>query len=246
MVELDTCRDGSGRADQGSAFPDAEQSTLIDLAANWVRTNCPNPAVCRDFVQRVHEAEERHVNCSFAIGPALTRTGAPYFAPCYSGQLFVFALTPSQARHLHAVGAQMQYAEHLRRQDTDPAFPVYVMLDELEIKNAAHLSNAEPIEGRCTYSLRGFWLEPFAFGLQFVLTGRADVCAWDHRVEGFIEADGLLRFSFSPIRKICGQASEVWTGTTAVMLRLYTAPNEGTLEGRQPFSNACAALIDVP
>jgi hypothetical protein len=93
--------------------------------------------------------------------------------------------------------------------------------------------------------MRGSWPQPFALGLQYELTGRANATIWEARLDGLLQPDGVLRFSFPPIRNVGQGAGEAWTGTTVVFLRLYTMPDATTAEGRKPFSNACAALIDV-
>jgi hypothetical protein len=69
------------------------------------------------------------------------------------------------------------------------------------------------------------------------------VTAWDVQHEGLTQQDEALRFCFPPTLK-AGQ-QQPWTSTTAVFLRLYTVPDPATVEGREPFSNACAGVIEV-
>lgn len=217
-------------------------SRLITHASGWVQANCPDPAVGSDLIRRLTEAEDKRLSCSFTIGAALTKSGTPCLVHCYAGQLFVFQLTPDQAQRLEIGQKRMRCTEHVESQAADPNLSIYVSLDELDIENGNNLSNSAPITGRCTYSKRGTWLGPFAVGLEFLLKGVGNVLAWDHHTEGIPQPDGVWRFSFPPICECFGQASATWTGTTAVLLRLYTPPS---VQGGTPFSNACAALIDV-
>jgi hypothetical protein len=222
-----------------------ETSSLIALASSWVQANCPDRKLRSDLIRRLEEAEEKQLNCSFTIGPALTKSSTPYLVHCYSDQLFVFPLTAAQVQRLEIGRKRMRYTEHAPRQDADSAFPVYVMVDELEIENGANLRNSALIQGRCTYSMRGIWQEPFTLGLEFELKGVGNVLAWALPIDGILQPDGVLHFSFPSIASVFGQATATWTGTTAVFLRLYTLPDENSVAGRIAFSNACAALVDV-
>ena len=48
---------------------------LRDLAAAWVRSNCPRPDLQANLLQHFDRATQRAVTCSFAVGRELTRSG---------------------------------------------------------------------------------------------------------------------------------------------------------------------------
>ncbi len=218
---------------------------FMESAANWAQVNCPSPVVRKDLIARVAAMEQRNVNGFCAIGPALTRTGRPVLVEFYGGQFFVFELKPAQAKRLGATQANMQCTEYGQRQVIDADSATSITLDEVELTSGLSISHSKPVKGRCTYSMRGYWPEPFAIGLEYELIGRATVRAWDSHLEGLVRPDGILRFSFPPISNDSQGSPNAWTGTTVLFLRLYTMPDPIDTSIRQPLSNACGILIDV-
>ena len=51
---------------------------LRDLAAAWVRSNCPRPDLQANLLQHFDHAAQRGVTCSFVVGRELTRSGKSY------------------------------------------------------------------------------------------------------------------------------------------------------------------------
>jgi hypothetical protein len=217
---------------------------LRDLAAAWLRKNCPNPKLQRDFMRQLDEAEQQRMNCSFVIGSGLVRNRKPYLVHCFGGEFFAFALRPHQARNLREAPGLMHYMPGSPRVDPDPGFPARVALDRLHLDHASHLCNADRITGRCRYWMEGNWLQAYCACLRYDMPDSATVASWFYPTEPLCP-EGTIEFNVDPVWNPDQPGVPSWSGTTVAFLRLFTMPDGKTVEGRRPFSNTSASLMDV-
>ena len=85
---------------------------LRDAAIAWIRSHVPDPRIQADFVRHFDGSSQQGRNCYLAIGPRLTTDGKPRLVHCFCDNLFIFELTPAQAR-----GYQLRPDGALRQAD---------------------------------------------------------------------------------------------------------------------------------
>lgn len=217
---------------------------LRDLAMAWVRASCTDRRVQRDFVRHLNLAMKQGINCSFTIGHELTKAGKPYSVHCFAGELFVFELTPRQARSLRVAQNMLQCVPGSLQKEDEEGFRPVVSLDQLEIDHAAALDLKGRISGRCSYRSVFDHLVPYAVRLDYDLPGRCHVASWHYPNEP-LAREGGLSFSFPPGQERTGPAAAAFSGTIALFARLCTVPDHHTPQARQPLSNVCAVLVNV-
>ena len=119
---------------------------LRELAAGWVRANCPRSDVQADFLQYLDGAIQSRVNCSFMIGQKLINSGKPFLIWCFCGEFFAFELAPQQAARLQVADSLLICARGVREYDQRPSVAPIVSLEQVEVNQAA---GARPIIADC-------------------------------------------------------------------------------------------------
>ena len=221
-----------------------------DVPAVWAKANYSHPDACRDFLKHFASGIQHGGECSFAIGPLLTKKRKPYLVCGIAEQFFVFSLSKEQAKVLGAVKDGM--VKHERR--TLVALPssteLPILVSKLEIENKSFLKNRDPIAVRCHYELQGEVPESIAACLQYDLHGRGNLYTWVTLSDGRPilsppNKAGVLDFRFPPIYKPGANSDDDWTGTTAAFFRFFSMPDRQSMAGRSPLSHPAGTLIDV-
>jgi hypothetical protein len=136
----DTAPHARNQARPTADYPAGDNAmALRELAAAWVRANCPNPAVQRDFLRHLDRAMQRGVGCSFLIGRELTKSAKPTLVACHCGELFAFDLTLRRAERLHVNGDMLVCSQGATCQDHGSKPEPLIWLEEGEVDHAQAL-----------------------------------------------------------------------------------------------------------
>jgi hypothetical protein len=167
---------------------------LRELAAGWMRANCPRSDVQEDFLQYLDGAIQSRVTCSFMIGRKLINSGKPFLVWCFCGEFFAFELTPRQAARLQVADSLLVCAKGVREYDRRPSVAPTVCLEHVEVNQAAALDRSSPIAGTLRYRTDQFILDPLAIQVIFEPPGRAS-CTHFHHLFNLPPPEGTLPFS---------------------------------------------------
>ncbi|HVC98471.1 MAG TPA: hypothetical protein VND64_32690 [Pirellulales bacterium] len=216
---------------------------LLQIAKKWVRANCP--LAQRSFIETIDRTQKRRGSCSITIGKALTKRGKPYLVQILAGEMFVFELTPRQAKNLNVVVDGMRCAESLPPSDWWPVQAPVVELTNLVIDNHRRLVIGEPMTGRCSHAMHEQIPGPLALHLHIAIPGH---CTYDssylwHRGFG---TEGTLEFTFPRVKLSPDDQLTSWTGTTTAFARFSTAVDpQHEEQPTVPLSNVCCVLLDM-
>jgi hypothetical protein len=217
---------------------------LKDAAIHWVRANCTDPKLRADFSRKLKDVLQRRLNCWFAVGSALTRTGAPYMIHCFAGELFIFQLSSEQA-----VGLKLAPNALAESSDLCPAGfsrrseHLAVSLSKFEL-DAPVLTATDPICGVVEYEVEGEPPTAYCLRMDGLLGLCGDDVAWTMPRQT-LSRSGQIRFSFSSLGESVWPMVLLQRAPVAVFLRLYADPVPGDVNQRRAISNTCGALLDV-
>jgi hypothetical protein len=79
---------------------------LRDTANAWVRKNCPNPALQKEFLRHFDAATNEGFDGLFMIGAANTTSCKPLLVHFHAGEQFVFVPSNQPARNLDVATQQ--------------------------------------------------------------------------------------------------------------------------------------------
>jgi hypothetical protein len=126
---------------------------LRNAAIAWVRSNCPQREVHRDFISSIDATIAQGANRSYLIGRSLTRQGAAYLLYAFAGELFVFQLTARQEAAVAIGPGEMRGEPNIAPPDDRPAPPPLLSLERLEVVTPIVSDPKRPIVCRCQYRL---------------------------------------------------------------------------------------------
>ena len=194
---------------------------LRELAAGWVRANCPRSDVQENFLQYLDGAMESRVNSSFMIGRKLIGSGKPFWVWCFCGEFFAFELTPQQAARLHVADNLLVCAKGVHEYDQRPSVAPTVFLENVEVKRAAALDRSSPIAGTLRYRTDQFFVEPLAIQVIFEPPGRAS-CTHFHHFFNLPPPEGTLPFSVAPFGELQDENRTPFAGVLPLFIQIWT------------------------
>ena len=208
---------------------------LRDLAAAWVRANCPWSDVQSNFLKSLDAAIESRVNCSFIIGHGVVGSGKPYWVWCFCGEFFAFELTPQQAARLRVPDQGFVCATGKRQYDQEQRPAPTVWIEHVEVNQAAVLDRSLPITGTLRYRTDQFLLDPLAIRVVFEPPGRRGHINF-HHLHFLRPPEGTLQFSVTPFGNLLDDNGTPFTGILPLFFQIWTAgvpPRPGF--GPSPF-----------
>ncbi len=200
---------------------------LRELAAGWVRANCPRTDVQEDFLQYLAGAIQTRVNCSFMIGQNLINSGKPFLIWCFCGEFVAFELTPPQAARLQVADSLLVCAKGVREYDQRPSVAPIVCLEQVEVNQAAALDRSSPIAGTLRYRTDRFILEPLVIQVIFEPPGRAS-CTHFHHLFNLPPPEGTLPFSVAPFGELHDENGTPFAGVLPLFFQLWTTGEQVT------------------
>ncbi len=215
---------------------------LRDLADKWATIHIPDPVVRKDFLRSFDAAVRKKIDFYLLIGSKLMRQPTARLVHCFANELFIFSLSRGQAISFGVKPAWMSCTEGNPCQLPDPGGPTLLTLYNVRLAGGTTLQGCDPVVGSCQYSASGNVSLPYALEMEYAIHGKARVKCWFYPTCR-LQAEGGFSFSFAPIKR--PDQDYPWRGATTLFFRVFHVPNSRTDEGRQPVSNACAALVDV-
>lgn len=192
---------------------------IRDLAAAWVRANCPGRDVRDDFLERVDDSLRCGVGCSFLLGRKLTTDGKPYLVHCFCGELFAFQLTPRQAARFKVNDAELISARGLTQHDHEPHPEPPVQLEQIEIDSATALDKSKPIRGTLKYRADQWWVMPVAIQAACEPAGLASIAMY-HHLSQLPRGEVTIRFQLPPIGKLQNREGQPFSGVLPIFFQL--------------------------
>jgi len=223
---------------------------MIDLAAAWAKTNFSHAPARQDFLRDFGRSTQNGGECSFAIGPFITKKRKPYLVYGLADQFFVFTLGKEQAKRLGAVKDGMVKRPRRSLVAPPPSTELPISVSNLEIESKSYLINSEPIVVRCHCESQGELPDPITACFQVDLHGVGNSTRWitlcnGQPIRDLLSKSGTIELKFPPIHEPEAGPGEGWTGTTVAFIRFFTMPDRTSLTGRVPLSHAAGTLIDV-
>jgi hypothetical protein len=219
---------------------------LRDLAAGWVRVNCPRFDVQENFLQYLDNAIRYRVNCSFMIGRDLIGSGKPFLVCCFCGEFFAFELTPPQAAQLQVTDKLLVSAKGVRQYDQGPKPPPTVSLEHIKVNQATALDRSSPISGTLRYRTDRFLDAPLAIRVVFEPPGRSSHIHLHHLLH-LPPPEGTLPFSVSPFGELHDQNGRPYAGILPLFFQIWTTGERPTPGfGASPFSPVAGPPIPRP
>jgi hypothetical protein len=210
---------------------------LRDVALGWIRSNIRDERFHWDFARRYDQAVRQGANCYLALGPGVTDTGKPQLMHCFCDELFIFEITPAQARAYNLGAGQVMWGTS-RRDKQDAAEPIATISD-LAIQGANNLPPDHPIVADLTVDTNGMDVGPCVVRLDYEIPGLRNCVCW-HYVD-HLPARGRLRCQYLPVQKPGVPLPAM--GPLALFFRLCRLPDPKRTDNRQPISNTVADLV---
>lgn len=221
------------------------KTTSRRLAQEWARASAP--CVESKLMSDLDRADDRDVNCTFAISRELTNSNTPFLLSYYGGEIFVFELTQRQAKSFHALNRTVQCVEGgPSMRPPSAATPLYDLSD-LRIADADGQPAQEAVRGTVYYEKQGDECFPgrVFLSMEFDLL---HLCrkTLNYYPQHALLPEGELAFTFPPAVEEQNQrgAGEL-TGPIVVHVRLMGAMDPKVREGRVALSNAAAAVVEL-
>lgn len=194
---------------------------LRELADAWVRANCPNPAVHKDFLEHLDRAVERNVGCSFLVGRELTKSAMPMLVACHCGELFAFELTQKRAKRLRVNDNMLVCWPGATRQDHGPKPEPLIWLEDVDVDHASFLDRSAAIIGTLRYRTDRLLLEPLAIHVVCEPPDRGSKTLYAYPPT-LLPPDGAVRFSFSSLGDMPDRDGVPFTGAVPLFFRVFT------------------------
>jgi len=192
---------------------------LRELAAAWVKANCPSTDVQHAFLHQVDDALGRSVGCSLVIGQRLTKSGTPYLVHCFCGELFAFQLTPRQTARLKVNDSQLVAAQGLNQHDHEPHRDALVQLQQVAMDRANAHDLAEPITGTLRCHTDQWWALPLAIQAVCEPVGRSNLLMY-HHLEQLTRGKNVVRFRLPPIGKLQDREGQPFSGVLPLFFQI--------------------------
>jgi hypothetical protein len=207
-----------------------------DAAIKWFNDNCPGHDARRDLLRQLDESIRLGTNCSFVIGPALTRTHRAFLLHWLAGEFFAFELSGRQAKRL---GVEPSAFQHIRARWPDRvgvASPGTILLEAFELVQPVIEAVDRPIAVRARYRVPGAVPERVAMRMDFTLAGKTVVAYAHPQIP--VPPDGavLAQFQLPPSSQLAP--------VVGVFVRYCTVPEAGVSNGT-PLSNTVAAILEI-
>ncbi|HET6882022.1 MAG TPA: hypothetical protein VFI31_17780 [Pirellulales bacterium] len=221
------------------------QTTSRRLAREWARTSAP--FVESQLMSGLDHADERDINCTFAIARELTNSNTPFLLSYYAREIFVFELTQRQAKSFRAINRRMQCVEGGPTMRPPSAAPPLYDLSDLRIVDADGHPAEEAVRGTVYYEQQGDECFPgrVFLSMEFDLLHQCRKTLNYYPQHGLLP-EGELEFTFPPAVEEQNQhgAGEL-TGPIVVHVRLMGTMNPQAPGGRVALSNAAAAVVEL-
>ena len=195
---------------------------LRELAAAWVRANCPNPAVHKDFLEHLDRAVARGVGCSFLIGRELTKRAKSMLVACHCGELFAFDLTQKRAKKLRVNDNMLVCWPGATRQDHGPKPEPLVSIEEVDVDHASSLDRSAAITGTLHYRTSRLLLEPLALHVTCEPPDRSSMTLYAYPPALHPPA-GAVRFSFSSLGEMPDPHGIPFSGAVPLFFQVFSA-----------------------
>jgi hypothetical protein len=195
---------------------------LRELATAWVRANCPNRAVHKDFLKHLDRAVGHGVGCTFLVGRELTKRAKPMLVTCHCGELFAFDLSTQQIERLCVNDNMLVCWPGATRQDHGPKPEPLVWLEEVDVVHASCLDRNAPITGTLRYRTDRLFLEPLAIHVTCEPPGRASMTLYSYPPALHPPA-GAIRFSCSSLGDMPDRDGVRFAGAVPLFFRVFTA-----------------------
>lgn len=195
---------------------------LRELAAAWVRANCPNPAVHKDFLHHLDRAVAHGVGCTFLVGRELTKRAKPMLVACHCGELFAFDLTIPQAEQVRVKNDMLVCSLGATQQNHSPKPEPLICLEAVEVDRAERLDPNEPITGTLQYRTIRPLLGPLAIHVTCEPPGRASITLYAYPPALHLPV-GAVRIAFSKLGDMCDREGVRFAGAVPLFFRIFTA-----------------------
>jgi hypothetical protein len=188
------------------------------------------------------------VDCSFLVGEHLLISGGPCWLHFFRGEMFVFELSPRQARR---TGVEPNVLRFMAARIPHPVragarYPIE--LGPLRLVGGGRIPAAAPLAGSCSYSIswdRMWDYGPgFAVQLDYQAPDAKTIASWSYPA-GPMQAAGDLAFTFPPLQVSDLPRFGAYRGCLTLFVCVCTVPDPHRSEGRAAVSNTRAALVDV-
>lgn len=206
---------------------------LREMAALWAGANIPRADVQATFIQRLEQAIQRRVTCSFTIGRKLTKSDRPFLVYGFRCELFVFELSPEQAIRLGLREDGMRCGDSVRPADWNAIEPS-VRLENIKVESATELSRDARITGSLSYRSEQFFSEPLALHVVCDPLGRGCRTLY-HHLSLLMQPAGDLKFAVDKLGDLADKQGEKFVGIVPLFFQIWTAAE---LQGPQPASPA--------
>lgn len=207
---------------------------LHEMATIWALANCSSAKVQTNFVEQLIQATLRQVNCSFAVGRKLTKSKKPYLVYCFSGELFVFELSPDQATRLGMDANGLVYGENALSELPIAKAEPTVLLREVKVDEAMKLDRNSPITGTLQYEAKQVSLQPVCIRAKYEPPGRNSVTKYHHLFH-LAPREGTIRFSLAPIGDLPDRSDKPFAGLLPVFFRIWTDNQAQKLQIPEPM-----------
>ena len=216
---------------------------LRDAAIAWIRSHVPDPRIQADFVRHFDGSSQQGRNCYLAIGPRLTTDGKPRLVHCFCDNLFIFELTPAQARGYQLRPDGVMWGTSIGADRVQNVEPPPVTISEQEIEKSESLPPDHPVIAHISYDTNGVHLGRTVFRLDYEVPGLGrSLTGWSY-VDVPLAVRGRAQCRFLPLKKANSAAPPA--EPVAMFLRLCALPDPMSKENRQPISNICGTVVTV-
>jgi hypothetical protein len=206
---------------------------LREMATLWAESNFPRPDVQAYFVQRLDQAIQRQVTCSFIIGCKLTKDNRPYLIYGFRGELFVFELSSEQTARLGLKEDGMRCGEGLQPAEWSAIEPS-VRLENISVESSRTLNREARIAGSLSCHSERTFLEPLALHVVCEPPGCGCTTLY-HHLPLLIRPGGDLKFIVDKLGELKDRQGGKFVGVVPLFFQIWTAAE---LQGPQPASPA--------
>jgi serine/threonine protein kinase len=181
----------------------AQQKTAArDRAADWLRANNhwgPDHEIVGSLTQRLDRDPDGLDGFQIGLGSGLVKSGRPTLLAGRAGDLYVFELTPAQARGPMLKPMASWVLNHSKSDEARRAIP-RITLSNATLDGADALSAAQPWTGAVAYRIRERWAGSYGLRLTFYPDRHRYIKAIYH-AHLPESAEGSFPFSFAPTEK---------------------------------------------